>query len=293
MEPPAKQPRLERTLCSREGVTVTFDKTVPMAAIRDLALRELKGGKAAPVRLVTSDMGVATGGDVLAGSRFARFQGREDLKPIIVVPASMRATVHKMNIKPLVTEGKYVESEPRAWAGRLAIKVEVEGEICGTKMSFRVVDSTRGFSRRDWESVVAVFVDGTTWQFKDWPFKSMVDLFHSMKGFFIHFDDQPLAASPLIQDTVGKWGCTILTLRRNARHQDAGVAGVFWRTLENFMRRKTSIRLERPPNPTPTREPRAQRPGGSRLQTSQKSQSQLKSQESSGWKESGKSPSVW
>ena len=43
------------------------------------------------------------------------------------------------------------------------------------------------------ERVVAVFVNGYEWQFKDWPeHTKMVELFLRVRGYFLHYQDQML-----------------------------------------------------------------------------------------------------
>jgi len=51
-----------------------------------------------------------------------------------------------------------------------------------------VHDNVRSFSPKDWERVVAVFVSGFEFQFKDWPeHNKMVELFLRVRGYFLHY----------------------------------------------------------------------------------------------------------
>ena len=57
----------------------------------------------------------------------------------------------------------------------------------GKTIQFKVVDNVSKLTREDWDRVVAVFAQGPSWQFKDWPWDgNPVEIFN--KGFFI----QPL-----------------------------------------------------------------------------------------------------
>merc|ERR1719359_2244808 len=56
-------------------------------------------------------------------------------------------------------------------------------------MTFRVVDSTVGWGTKEWKLAVAVFIDGTNWQFASWPFKTHAELFATIRGFHVQFDE--------------------------------------------------------------------------------------------------------
>lgn len=56
-------------------------------------------------------------------------------------------------------------------------------------MTFRVVDSTQEFTNRDWKLTVAAFIDGSTRQFRSWPFKTHAELFATIRGFHVQFDE--------------------------------------------------------------------------------------------------------
>jgi parafibromin len=44
-----------------------------------------------------------------------------------------------------------------------------------------VRDKPSALKADDWDRVVAVFVLGKEWQFKDWPFKDRVEIFNKSK----------------------------------------------------------------------------------------------------------------
>ena len=98
----------------------------------------------------------------------------------------------------------------------------IEHKINGEKVMFEVHDSVTSFSQNQWRRIVAVFVNGHVWQFKDWQEKmktdkssagqDFVELFLRVRGYFLHFQD--LA----VPDQVTKWNVKTLTLHRNKRH---------------------------------------------------------------------------
>jgi parafibromin len=47
--------------------------------------------------------------------------------------------------------------------------------------AYEVRDKPSALKGDDWDRVVAVFVLGKEWQFKDWPFKDHVEIFNKSK----------------------------------------------------------------------------------------------------------------
>ena len=77
-------------------------------------------------------------------------------------------------------------------------------KIGGETITFEVYDSVHGFTKKEWRRVVCLFSCGETFQLKDWPPKDdntsdpltdqerhlkIVNLFHRVKGFYLHFQD--------------------------------------------------------------------------------------------------------
>jgi hypothetical protein len=54
-------------------------------------------------------------------------------------------------------------------------------------VAFEVRDKPASLKADDWARVVAVFVLGKEWQFKDWPFKDHVDIFNKGEDFLLNF----------------------------------------------------------------------------------------------------------
>mgnify|MGYP003687280495 FL=1 len=83
--------------------------------------------------------------------------------------------------------------------------------------------------KADWERVVAVFVQGTSWEFKSWPFKDTVATFANVRGFYVRFTDQVPPPSILASDV------KTLILSQDKRYMDSTVAKDFWHALEKFL----------------------------------------------------------
>ena len=104
-------------------------------------------------------------------------------------------------------------------------------------VDFEVYDSVTTFTDNMWKRIVAVFVNGQEWQFKDWidklgPGKRYVELFLRVRGYYLHFSDQ---ARP---EAIGKWNIKLLPLHRNKRHMDVTVYNELWGDLEKFVQKE-------------------------------------------------------
>ena len=159
----------------------------------------------------------------------------ESGKPIIVVPAiPVRGGISIANTFDFLVKGKYVdplEAEAKLnTEQKLNEKIEFEKEIAGKNIQFEVYNSVISFTKRHWKRVVAVFVHGEKWQFKDWPTKeSMVDIFLKIKGYYITYHDVKPPAY------IGKINVEQHTLDRTMRHGDQKLKDEIWNGLTNFM----------------------------------------------------------
>jgi parafibromin len=62
-------------------------------------------------------------------------------------------------------------------------------------VKYEVTDKAPHKRSEDWARVVAVFVSGKEWQFKDWPFRGaddgdLVDTFQKIRGFYAMYDTE-------------------------------------------------------------------------------------------------------
>jgi len=105
-------------------------------------------------------------------------------------------------------------------------------KIKGLPDTFYIVDNTTRMSPKDWNRVVAVFVLGQAWQFKDWQWSTPVELFSNVRGFYLRPDDIQVPAE------VKSWNVKILTISKSKRHLDSTAALEFWDTLEESLSRK-------------------------------------------------------
>ena len=150
--------------------------------------------------------------------------------PIIVVPSASasRARLTSLNAMKFLKDGVYEEPSLRTMARPDGV-VEVEKQIGGHTLRFRIVDDTGRFRKDDWRALVAVFTEGKMWQFAGWPFKTEADMFASLLLFNLRYSDdavEPVVSSGRIKS---------LIVKRSARHQDAAVMIEFWKAVESFL----------------------------------------------------------
>ena len=77
--------------------------------------------------------------------------------------------------------------------------------------------------------MVAVFVSGKAWQFKDWPFKGadegdLVETFAKVREFYAQYDTETPA------DVIKAWNVQTCASRKSVRHGDRAVRAVLERS---------------------------------------------------------------
>lgn len=144
-------------------------------------------------------------------------------RPIIIVPAMhIPGNLSIGNAKQFLEGGVYADKESLNGQTYTSVQKTVNGR----DVTFDVYDSVTGFSDTRWKRVVAVFVNGHDWQFKDW--KSGSDkrqLFARVRAFHICYER---SAPP---QTIANWNLVKLKVGKHIRHQDLQVFSDFWRDL--------------------------------------------------------------
>ncbi|KAL6637173.1 hypothetical protein ACP70R_024745 [Stipagrostis hirtigluma subsp. patula] len=169
----------------------------------------------------------------------------EGVVPIILVPSASQTLITIYNVKEFLEDGVFVPSEERmrAMKGGKPESVTVQKKLirgeragaAGGAVSFEVRDKPASLKADDWGRVVAVFVLGKEWQFKDWPFKDHVEIFNRVIGFYVRFEDDSVEAAKVVK----QWNVKIISISKNKRHQDRTAALEVWERLEEFMRART------------------------------------------------------
>lgn len=95
------------------------------------------------------------------------------------------------NIKRFLEDGHY-EEEPDAdkldQGSVMPQFVTVNRRIGNRVVTFDVYDSVTNFTESRWTRVVAVFVNGQDWQFREWKNRDAKrELFARVRGYYIHY----------------------------------------------------------------------------------------------------------
>lgn len=152
--------------------------------------------------------------------------------PIIIIPAATTSLITMFNAKDVLQDLRFVSTDEKKSQGtkrdnEVLIQRRKSG---GLTVPYRVIDNPLKLSQDDWERVVAVFVQGPAWQFKNWPWNgNPVEIFSKVKAFHLKWAELPLEAN------VSKWAVTVLNLDRMRRHLDRATLNMFWEVLDKYM----------------------------------------------------------
>ena len=158
--------------------------------------------------------------------------------PIILVPAGFGSKVlfnmynaaKFLQEETLVTWDTYHKRGDKK-APTLSIKRRYKRS---PSVKYRVTDEVPSRDSKDWQCVVAVFVSGKAWQFKDWPFKGadegdLVETFAKVRGFYAQYDTETPA------DVIKTWNVQTLRFQKNVRHGDRAQYEQFWNEVDKHL----------------------------------------------------------
>lgn len=155
--------------------------------------------------------------------------------PIIIVPAAPSATITMFNVASFLGESatfmSSAEARARAKDKENVIFIEHRFKNAGTTMRFQIVDNPIRLTADQWSRVVAVFVQGTSWQFKGWRWETPAEVLSHIKGYSLELDDGTGKLD-------SSWRVQRLVVSVNRRHGDATAHFQFWSSLEEHLRQK-------------------------------------------------------
>ncbi|KAJ4822238.1 accessory factor associated with RNA polymerase II [Turnera subulata] len=208
-----------------------------------------KDGLVAKSRLMGADeRGMGYGGDEL-GYDSGMPKVKMHLKggkigegvPIILVPSAFQTLITIYNVKEFLEDGIFVPTDVKAKQMKgpkpecVTVQKKFSTDRNRVMTAYEVRDKPSALKPDDWDRVVAVFVLGKEWQFKDWPFKDHVEIFNKIIGFFMRFEDDSVESAK----TVKQWNVKIISISKNKRHQDRAAALEVWDRLEEFVRSRS------------------------------------------------------
>ncbi|TKY71140.1 CDC73-like protein [Spatholobus suberectus] len=159
--------------------------------------------------------------------------------PIILVPSAFQTLITIYNVKEFLEDGVYIPTDVKVkqMKGTRPDCVTVQKKLSRDRVvtAYEVRDKPSSLKPDDWDRVVAVFVLGKEWQFKEWPFKDHVEIFNKIIGFYMRFEDDSLESAK----NVKQWNVKIISISKNKRHQDRAAALEVWDRLEEFVRSRS------------------------------------------------------
>lgn len=209
--------------------------------------QQRKDGLVAKSRLMGAEergLGMGLGEDLGLGLGFdstpkpkMNFKGSKigEGVPIILVPSASQTLITIHNVKEFLEDGVFVPTDVKVkqMKGPKPDCVTVQKKLSRDRgvTAYEVRDKPSALKKEDWERVVAVFVLGKEWQFKDWPDKDHVKIFNKIIGFYMRFEDDSVESAKIVK----QWNVKIISISKNKRHQDRAAALEVWDRLEEFV----------------------------------------------------------
>lgn len=156
-------------------------------------------------------------------------QKRVSRTPIIMIPATPTSLITMYNARAILQDLKFIDSKNCDQRRDNEVLIQ-RRKADNSTVPYRIVDDPKKLNPDDWNRVVAVFVQGPAWQFKDWPWNGEpVEIFARIKAFHLKFDEMKL------DNNVAKWSVEIIELSRSKRHLDRANLLKFWSKLDQHI----------------------------------------------------------
>jgi len=156
--------------------------------------------------------------------------------PIIIVPASNQSIITLFNIQHLLENSRYISNDQaRKMNPKIESEVLVRYKSQGRTVSFKAINNIARLTPDDWERVVAVFVHGPAWQFKNWPIMERNDvnsIFKKVCAFHLKWNNKA------VEGNVKNWNCKVVDLDLHKRHLDVQKFKQLWAHLEFYCKKE-------------------------------------------------------
>lgn len=175
-------------------------------------------------------------------------------KPVltIVVPNNMNSKINLMTahyfLDPRTQRWVDPASELEHWSKKPQERFfEKTMMLNGIQYTFdvKLIDSTRSFKDKEgpdpaWQTVVGVFLDGTEWQCKKWPFEDYVRLFNSVRAFYLTYRYEKVKTRPPL---INKHDIKVLEVSQEntERHYDTPQVEAFWGEVEQLLLKRNQM----------------------------------------------------
>lgn len=161
---------------------------------------------------------------------------------IIIVPNAMSSPITLINAMEFFDQSTFTHADVlkkkgvrRSAGTSFKFKRSPARKYCGApgagtpQVEYEIIDTTRKFSRRDWDRVVAVVPSGQSWQFKGWAWSDPVELFNKVFGYYVGMEGTPIPAE------LQGWKVKVGNVNRDKRGLDCVTYSAFWNGLDQWM----------------------------------------------------------
>ena len=170
---------------------------------------------------------------------------------VLAVPAAITSLINMYNVKDLLEHAAFEPGTERKAAGaqkEASISLRHTFED-GSYANFLVIDNpvTR-LQQADWAQLCGVIVQGSTWQFKGWPYpKGETEIFQKIAGFYMRFSDEIPN-----QKTKG-WAVTnlVFSKEKTRKHEVGVMMTSFWAKIHKHLQLHKPHLLHRPSGTKP------------------------------------------
>ncbi|CAF0724683.1 unnamed protein product [Brachionus calyciflorus] len=163
-------------------------------------------------------------------------QKRTSMKPIIIIPNIPTSLITMINCHDILQDLKYVSADEKKKLSQNQnapkdCEIIMHKKEDGSTVQYKVIDNINKLQPTDWDRVVAVFVHGKQWQFKDWPIGNAnpLEIFQKIKAFHIKMVGVP------VDPNIAKWSVSIIELDPHKRHLDRARLLSLWDELTRFV----------------------------------------------------------
>ncbi|KAK6589761.1 hypothetical protein RS030_1160 [Cryptosporidium xiaoi] len=165
-------------------------------------------------------------------STLLAYLNSNNLSPIILVPPSSKSPITMNNIVEFLRDKIYIDPntiKKASTGAEQTVNLTFGSGPTAQNVTFRILESTLNFRKRDWYSLIAVFLTGAEWQLQSFPFRSISDIFTMIKGYHITYDSEP------IPENIRKWNVDVVRINRTNRHNDLSVWFQFMESIESIL----------------------------------------------------------
>lgn len=163
--------------------------------------------------------------------------------PIILVPGSTSASITLGNVQQFLENGEFNDTTTQSPLKKVRRQSHPpkqqaqfdKGEVTIRRnmLKYRVLNNPNKLEPRDWENVVACFVQGQKWQFRNWrQFRSEADIFDNILGVYVYFEGER------VHPNVAAWNVKTYKIKRQQRSLDQIQSHRIWEEIDKFIMNK-------------------------------------------------------